>query len=716
MSDDDPLFSAHWHRVRHVRPRLAADVVVNRHVYRGRLAWVLHRRSTGVCHRLDRASFELVDRLDGTRSVQEIWEHCLLERDRGAPTQDQWVALLATLHEAELLLVDQRVSAAHLFERREKRRLRERRERHLNPLYLRFALYDPDALLQRIAPLAHRLFSRAAGTVWLVLVGAGLLTLIAHGDDVTARLQDPAFPSTGTALAMLLAYPLIKLLHELAHALAVKRGGGEVHEVGIALMVLLPLPYVDASASAAFASRRDRLLVDVAGILVELALAACGALLWAGTGGALQELGLVLLLIGGVSTLLVNGNPLLRFDAYYALADLLEIPNLSARSRSAILSRLRAWLGGRPMQWSGAEDARERAWLLGYGVVAALYRTGLILWIAWWISDRYLVLGLALAVVAIVQSVLLPAWRGLSTVAADPELHSSGSLARLGGAFAGVFALVFWLPLPHASATQGVVWLPDEALMLAPSACEVTDARVRPGQSVREGDLLFRCSDPELPLRERELLALADELNARLAGLAVDDPSEHARLTAENDANRTALQDVRTRIAAGRQHAALDGRFGLPGTGELTGRALARGETVGYVVPPRDRTVRVALAEHAIGPIDDSLQRVEMRLGDATGGSRVRTTTVVARTPRPSRVLASVALGTAGGGQHPSDPSGDGRQAMQPLFDLELAWPEGASPAPVGSYVPVRFVHAPRPLGPRLADALRRSLDERNAS
>jgi len=710
----ESLFSAHWYRVRDVRPRIADDVIVTRHVYRKRPCHVLQRRSTNVYHRLDTASFELVERLDGKISVGELWERALHEHDADAPTQDALTSLLAELHAAELLVIDRRVPTEQLFERREKRHAREHRERHANPLYLRFALHDPDVWLSRCVPLARALFSRTALLVWLVLLGIAGLTLIVNGRELARALADPALLSPRTVLLFALVYPPLKFLHEFGHALAIKRAGGAVRETGIALMVLMPLPYVDGSASAAFPDKRDRMLVSAAGILVELAFAAVGALLWAGSVGTLADVGLVLLLSGGVSTLLLNGNPLLRFDGYYLLADWLEIPNLAARSRRAALGALRATLVGEPDDAPVVEDRRERFWLLGYGVVSAVYRTGLMLWIAWWLSGRFFAFGLALAAFAAVTSVLVPLARGLAAVRRDPALHDPRPLALLTLVPAVLVALASWLPLPHASVTRGVVWLPDEAVVRATSECEIGAARAVPGHDVREGDVLFACHDPELALLERELRARLDEFDARIGGLAVIDPLEYERLEPERRATRAALADARARLGAATHVAALDGRFDTSGTSTLEGRALARGEVVGYVVPPERRTVRVALGERAIGRLDAEPNRVEIRVAGGDGTSQVHRSSILRRTPRATREVPSAALSTAGGGEHAIDPTGDGRRLLDPVVDIELAWPEALAAAPIGEHVGVRFVHAPTPLAARIAEALRRAFDPRS--
>jgi len=716
MSRQPPLFSSHWHRVRHVRPNLAGDVISTRHVYRNRPCWVLQRRATNDFHRVDVNAFFLVDQLDGKRTVEEIWEQALAEQDESAPTQDEWISLLAELQSADLLVVDQRVSAERLFERREQRRSRENRERRLNPLHLRFALYDPDALLSRLMPLTHLVFSRLALLLWSLLMVAGVVALTLSGDSLVTKISTPGFPSPQLALMMLLLYPPLKLLHELGHALAVKRSGGEVHEIGLVLMVLVPLPYVDASASAAFPEKRDRMLVAAAGILVELAFAAAGAILWALTSGITAEIGLALLFIGGFSTLLINGNPLLRFDAYYLLADAIEIPNLSKRSRAVLLQRLGDWLRGENDRVPLREDAVERLWLYGYGLTASVYRTGLMLWIAWWLSGRFLLFGVLLASYALVTSVLLPVYKGLKVVSRDRKLQAARPLTLISMIPVMLAALVVWLPLPHTNMTKGVIWLPDEAIIRADSSCEITSAAISPGQTVQMGQELFDCVDPELALRERELLARIDELHARLAGLAIHDPAEHVRLEMEQETNTTALEDVRESRSKGQLTAALDGRFDAVGAEALEGRVFARGDIVGYVVPPDQRTVRVALRERVAGMLDDDLRRIELRVGYGDRGLEIFESEILERTPRASREVPSAALSTVGGGEHRADPGGNGRQVLEAVFDVELAWPDAQITAPVGAHVDVRFVHSPTPLGGRLVEAFRRALYERSST
>lgn len=711
----DPLYSAHWHHVRDVRARLADDVMVSRHVYRKRLSWVLHRYATNSSHRLDTQSFELVDRLDGTLSVGDIWEQALEQRDHAAPTQDAWMHLLADLHAADLLVIDSRIQVETLFERRQKKRSREQRQRYLNPLYLRFALFDPDELLNRLTPLARVLFSRVSFVSWILMMVFSLLVLFVNSERLFYDVANVAQISPYMAAMFLLIYPPLKLLHELGHALAIKRCGGSVHEMGVALLVMIPLPYVDASASSIFKAKNDRMLVSAAGILVELGMAAVGVLLWVSSKGVVSEAGLVLLLTGGLSTLLINGNPLLKFDGYFLFADWLELPNLQERARRAVARVLRFCLSGKRDEKPRPEGPAEWRWLLGYGLCSSVYRTGLMLWIAWMLSERWFLLGMALALFAIFQAVMLPLWRGIKVLFQDAQLQGFRSKALALGIPILVLTCLSLLPLPHASVTRGVVWLPEGAVIRAAGVCEVTKVLADPGSRVQAGDVLFQCNDNELEAQEQYALARVAELEASLAGVARADQVEYQKQLPALDAARAKLVDIQQRADAEQHRATVDGLFDVSGTSALLGRAFARGDIAGYTIPSAGRTIRLAFPERHIADIDEHIERIEVRINTAGISAQVYATSILSRSPSATAQVPSAALSSVGGGPHAADPDGDGLQLLSSVVDIELVWPDAVTPAPIGEHVGVRFVHSPKPLAGRLFNSVRRAFMDRQA-
>ena len=153
-----------------------------------------------------------------------------------------------------------------------------------------------------------------------------------HWQELSSDVTDRVL-STENLFLLAFIYPFSRLFHEFGHAYAVKRWGGEVHEMGVMLIVFMPLPYVDASWSSAFPEKSRRMFVGAAGIMVDIFLASAAIIVWVlAEPGAVRAVAYNVIFVAGLSTLLLNGNPLLRFDSYYILADFLEIPNLADRA------------------------------------------------------------------------------------------------------------------------------------------------------------------------------------------------------------------------------------------------------------------------------------------------------------------------------------------------------------------------------------------------
>src|SRR3546814_17238594 len=105
------------------------------------------------------------------------------------------------------------------------------------------------------------------------LVGPAVLIAGAHWPELTHNLADQVL-AADNLLIMALCYPAVKIVHELGHGFAAKAYGREVREMGVMLLVLFPVPYVDASAASALPGKWHRALVGAAGLLSALFVAA----------------------------------------------------------------------------------------------------------------------------------------------------------------------------------------------------------------------------------------------------------------------------------------------------------------------------------------------------------------------------------------------------------------------------------------------------------
>ncbi|MEF8724708.1 MAG: hypothetical protein V5B30_19715 [Candidatus Accumulibacter delftensis] len=301
--------------------------------------------------------------------------------------------------------------------------------------------------------------------LWLLLVLPAIVLAGVNWHELTANLSDQVL-SAHNLFLLWLVYPLIKALHELGHAYAVKSGDGEVHEMGIMLLVLAPIPYVDATASGAFRNKWRRAMVGAAGMLVELFLAAIAMAVWVMVEpGLVRSIAFNVLFVAGASTLLFNGNPLLRYDGYYVLADLIEIANLGNRSNQYWQWLAKRYLFGITSVERPPASLGERRWFLFYGAASFVYRTLVMIVITLFIAGEFFFVGVVLALWAATTMFVLPIGKGLNYVISSPELQRHRTRARLVtfGSLAVFVLFVLSVPMPLRTHAEGVVWVPENA-------------------------------------------------------------------------------------------------------------------------------------------------------------------------------------------------------------------------------------------------------------
>lgn len=458
---NESLFSASWYRVAALKPILRETVILSRHVYRGQPWYVLTNRLTGASHRFNTAAYAFIGQMDGIRTVQDIWDNIAQRPDDNLPTQDACIRLLARLHDADLMQSDILPSTLSMIHAEQEQRNRGWKRRFGNPFFLRLPLWNPDRFLTRWQGLVAPVFTKTALLVWGVIVITAGIQAGLHGADLANNWSDRLLNPRGLLL-LWLSYPLLKILHEFGHAFAVKRWGGEVHEMGITLLAFTPIPYVDASASAAFADKRHRIGVAAMGMMIELLLASLALFVWLHVEpGLVSAIAYNLVFIGGVSTLVFNGNPLLRYDGYYILSDLIEIPNLWQRSNRYLGYLLQRYILGDTTAESPVTASGERAWFLLYGPVAFCYRLVVLVWLVWLVSHRFFIIGLAIALWGAIAMLIVPAIRMLVRLLRTPGTYSRRARLTVGSLILGLLVLLFAIPVPLWTSTQGVVGSPS---------------------------------------------------------------------------------------------------------------------------------------------------------------------------------------------------------------------------------------------------------------
>lgn len=667
------LFSPLWYRVCGRTPRLRAGVQVTRQVARGTPWHVLTDPMSGRRCRLNPQAWALAGRLDGERSVEQIWEGLVDQLGADAPTQGEVVQVLGQLAAEGLISLDVLPDFASRAWRRGERATRRRRER-FNPLALRVPLGNPSSLLDRLAPIGRGVFSRIGLVGWTLLIGVAIGALLPLWSQWIAQIGERMTTPWMLFLIGLLYVP-IKVVHELAHGLAARRLGVEVPEAGVTLLVLLPSPYVDASDSATLGRRRERVMVAGAGIAADLTLAAIALLVWAEAApGLVSDVALATTVVAGMGTLLFNANPLLRFDGYHLLCDALDLPQLATRSQRLWQERLRSWAGIDTAGLASLSIAPgERSWLETYAPLAFACRAILGLGIAVWVGEFSSVLGLLVGAYVLAALIVWPAAKfARDLLAASRGTAAHGPMRRRGSiALLVTLAAAIALPLPFHSTALGVVQVAESAVLRPQVEGMVIAVHGRDGSTVQPGDPILTLDDPVLRARHARALARVRDLEAERYGQLGRDAlrstdGEEALARARAEAAELAARLERLELRA-----AVAGRLSLPLAADLPGAWLARGALVGHVFDGSPVRVRAAVPETQAGLLGERLLGVQVRFADSR--AQAHDARVIRDAPAAVPELPGIALGRRGDGGLETDAlDRAGRRSKDPYVHVDV--------------------------------------------
>ena len=671
MASIGKTFSESWHRIAKLRVCLGPTVRARKQLFRGETWYVLYDRFNNQYFRLRPEAYDFVSRLRRDRSVEQTWEECLRRSPDKAPGQEDVLQLLTQLYFANLLYFDVPADSAKLFERYKKRKEREVRSKLLSIMFFRLPLLDPEFMLRKIGPLLKILVGPVGALIWLVVVGAAGKAVVEHFDAVTSQIQGILAPANLPLLYLGLV--IVKTIHEFGHAFVCKRFGGEVHVMGVMLLVFTPLPYIDATASWAFRNRWHRALVGAAGMIAEIFVAALAALYWSYSApGTLNSIAYNMMVVASVSTVLFNANPLLRFDGYYILSDILDIPNLHTQSMRHLRHLCEHYLFGYPDSNSPAESTKEAFWLTVFGVLSGIYRvvvfTGIILFIA----DKFLLLGLLMAVFCVFSWAVVPVYRFIVYLASSPRL-ARHRVRAVGVSFlllCVIFGTLGFVPMPNRFRAPGILESVDSLRVVNEAPGYVLEVASASGAEVIPGTALMILGDRELELEIQRVKAqreetLAMELKAHSEGVADLAPIRKRLNTIE--ANLADLErQVQDLTVRARQH----GIWVAPRSKEMVGTWVARGTVLGQIVEPADfRFSAVVSQEEASNLFEDRIRKAEVRLyGQAGENVAVGEVRII---PFQQDQLPSAALGWRAGGQVAVSPTDQkGIKAAEPFFQI----------------------------------------------
>lgn len=559
---------------------LRSDLTVSHQLFEGRAFAIIKDPLSLKYFRLPAEDFALASLFDGKRSVAEIRAAFVKGQPQAALSQTSAEMTERIRRFAQELLhggfLETTVAAA-----RHQQRLKLARPTHTTPwglfmksLFLKIPLWDPDALLIRLERRMRWVWSWPGFIISLLILLAGMAVFALNFPRISPSLNDfLALPNLALIWALTI---VVKIIHEFGHGLTCKHYGGEVHEMGAMVIVFSPFLYADVTDSYLFPKKRHRILVAAAGIYIELVIAAMATLLWAiSQPGPTQQLLFNLMLITSVWTVLFNANPLMKFDGYYILTDVLDVPNLRAKAQMCVSEMLRRVCFGNSGGAASVESLlprRRRGWFVLYSVAAQIYLLYITLGIAMLFHHLLKPYGLAwlgdwIGVGALISMLLVP---GMSFF--TKQLTANRTAARSSrrpwvilGVVLLLAALLLQMPWQVYVERPAMMQPVNGEFVRAEVPGRLSEIRVKAGQQVKAGDVIAVLSSPSLTA------------DVRTAELRLQRVQRELDLTIGSEAP-AAFRQVQSQLA--------QAKLELDEAQRLTSRLTLRASRAGWVITP----------------------------------------------------------------------------------------------------------------------------------
>lgn len=662
---------------------------------------------SGQFFRIGEAEFALMSHFDGQRPWQEI------ARDVNQSLGHQ------AFNESEVQAILQWAMQRRLLSAELAGEVKSQANSHVavkqstwNPLSIRVPLGRPDKLCEQLLPWTGWLFGPAAFFVWLIFVGLAISEVFVDWDRFRVASADILVPANWLSLG--LAWLFLKVIHESAHALVCKRHGGEVREVGVALILFAPVAFVDVTSCWRFASRWPRIHTALAGIYVEMACAAL-AVLMAGQSTSLETQSFLdnVAVMASITTLLFNINPLSRFDGYFVLADLCRVHNLYARGRLAARQFLLRWFVG-----SSDNSQSTSVWLTAYGMATWLWSLSVMVGLIVTASMYWHGLGLILSGILVLMWFGPACRQGVRSIARWTSRERSQFALRAGLLSVGAGLLLALTPWPFGLIAPGVIEYSPLSVVRADGAGFVERVLIQEGDVVSAGQPLLELRNEELErdLRDLELAIEQSQLRERLAVEQRDtaasqieqqqrDALQRRWAERQRQVERLVVRAPSDGVIIGRELAALAGSF------------VSEGRELLSVGDPTQREFIAAIRQEDLTDAQSHLsQPVSIRLrgrGEVVGQlKRVR--------PRASTHPEHLCLCAPFGGplavQTQVDQRGDRRtegfELLEPRFWMTISLNESTNHAPLAGETGVLRLSHHRTCGLQLAHWLSSWVDQ----
>lgn len=678
MSLKRTTFSESWYRVAELSPRLHPCLKSYRQHYRGKMYFVFEDPVNNHFFRVSDVAYKFLALLNGKRTIEYVWKLCNDKYGDEAPTQGEVIQLLGQLHNANLLLGDMPIDTSSMLKRYKKNKQREITGQLKSILFLKIPLFDPDRFLKLFHSFVGFIFTPIGATIWTLLALTGIIATLSNVSGLDRQSSGILSPSNLPWLY--LSFVVVKILHEFAHGFACKNfgikngSGGPVHTMGVMLMLMTPIPYVDCSSSWALKSKWQRMMIAGAGMLVELMIAAFAVIIWSQSseGSILHAVSYNVMFVTSVSTLLFNGNPLLRYDAYYILSDYLEIPNLASQSNQYFFYLFKRYIFGVENVSHNASGQREKLCLFSYAVAAYIYRIFIFVSISVFLMDQLFVLGLLFGLGGLFRLLLKPLWQFIQYLANSNELMRCRFRAvSISSVF--ICSLLFFLcslPIPDRVRVEGVV--EPENIEVIYSLSEGVLRKNKQQGLVEKNTVLVEMENVQLETEAKVLGERLKEMNYRYKLAQSRNIVESQVLYKQMQTTRENLLDVQLKIKRlkiiNNQADSVWVDYDLK---HRSGSYVEKGTEMGMVIDPENKIIRAVAPQEDAQLLDEASSKVEFRIKGRP--EQLFQAEVLRKFPVGQQKLPSAALGYAVGGDiETTQQDQEGVETKESFFEVHL--------------------------------------------
>ncbi len=604
--------SAIDHKVKEVSvacPMLRRDIRTHYQEYQKKPSYVVEDTARGKYYHIGFPEHQFIQCLDGRTTIAQALARNAATQGENALTEAQAGQLVRWLVDNDLLDTESSSQSERRRAQAVKRDRKKPKKLLQKLLFFRIPLGCPDAMFTRITPFTGWIFSSLGVMLWLALI---VYTALQFAPEFSRFVKGSGqIIAPENWLRMVLIYGGLKILHEFGHGIATKKYRGEIPEWGAQLLLIVtPMAFVDATASWRFPNRWHRILVSVAGMYVELALACLCILGWIHTEPGVLNTSLHSAIIAAsFITVVFNANPLMRFDGYYVLVDLLGIPNLASKGQQFL-----KWFGKRAVL--GEKDLplphdvkKHPFWVPTYGILAGLWKV--VIWIGIMVTLSLLFKGAGFAIACCMIAMMVIGWfysffKMLGEKGKGPTF--GGAIPRIAILLAVLVAVGYFVRVNPTGRAVAVVEYMDKEVLRAGCSGQVVEVAVKEGERVEQGDVLIRLRNPDL---ETEYAQLELELNqAKIRARLFYQQDELSAFQAEQETIeglRKKLSENKSYLANLTVTAPIAGKVIARNLSSLPGRWMQLGEELLSITPNEDRELLISIRQRDIESINSRL-------------------------------------------------------------------------------------------------------------